>query len=77
MNWNSRGTLQQRGTNYERNSFKRIVALVKDTDMQKRWKYFLKNIKNKTLLIIHVDRQCVLLSFSRLQHLLFYINAVN
>lgn len=47
--------MQQRGTNYERNSFKRIVALVKDTDMQKRWKYFLKNIKNKTLLIIHVD----------------------
>lgn len=42
-------TLQQRGTHYDRDSFKRIVALSKDEDMQKRWKYFLKNIKDDTL----------------------------
>ena len=43
------GTLQKRGTPYDKDSFKRIVALVIDDDMQKRWKYFLKNIKDDTL----------------------------
>lgn len=43
------GTLRQRGTPYERDSFKRIVALAEDEDMKKRWKYFLKNIKDNTL----------------------------
>lgn len=42
-------TLQRRGTPYDRDSFKRIIALAKDEDMQKRWKYFLKNIKDNTL----------------------------
>lgn len=42
-------TLQQRGTHYDRDSFKRVVALAEDEDMQKRWKYFLKNIKDNTL----------------------------
>ena len=42
-------TLQRRGTPYDRDSFKRIVALAEDEDMQKRWKYFLKNIKDSTL----------------------------
>ena len=42
-------TLQCRGTHYDRDSFKRIIALDKNTDMQKRWKYFLKNIKDDTL----------------------------
>ena len=42
-------TLQRRGTPYDRDSFKRIVALTEDEDMQKRWKYFLKNIKDDTL----------------------------
>ncbi len=42
-------TLQQRGTPYDRDSFKRIISLADDTDMQKRWKYFLKNIKEDTL----------------------------
>lgn len=42
-------TLQRRGTPYDRDSFKRIVALAEDEDMQKRWKYFLKNIKDNTL----------------------------
>lgn len=42
-------TLQRRGTPYERDSFKRILSLADDVDMQKRWKYFLKNIKDDTL----------------------------
>ena len=42
-------TLQRRGTPYDRDSFKRIVALAEDADMQKRWKYFLKNIKDDSL----------------------------
>lgn len=42
-------TLQRRGTPYDKESFKRVVALAEDEDMQKRWKYFLKNIKNDTL----------------------------
>ena len=42
-------TLQRRGTPYDRNSFKRVVALAEDEDMQKRWKYFLKTIKDDTL----------------------------
>lgn len=42
-------TLQRRGTPYDRNSFKRVVSLSEDTDMQKRWKYFLKTIKDDTL----------------------------
>ncbi len=42
-------TLQQRGTPYNKDSFKRITALADDEDMLKRWKYFLKNIKNDTL----------------------------
>lgn len=42
-------TLQRRGTPYGRESFKRVVALAEDEDIQKRWKYFLKNIKDNTL----------------------------
>lgn len=42
-------TLQRRGTPYDKDSFKRVVALAKDENMQKRWKYFLKNIKDDTL----------------------------
>ena len=42
-------TLQRRGTSYDRDSFKRVVTLAEDEDMQKRWKYFLKNIKDGTL----------------------------
>ena len=30
-------------------SFKRVVALADDEDMQKRWKFFLKTIKDDTL----------------------------
>lgn len=42
-------TLQRRGTPYDRDSFKRVVALAEDEDMQKRWKFFLKTIKDDTL----------------------------
>ena len=42
-------TLQQRKTYYAQDSFKRIIALAENADMQKRWKYFLKNIKDDTL----------------------------
>ena len=42
-------TLQRRGTPYDRDSFKRVVALADDEDMQKRWKFFLKTIKENTL----------------------------
>lgn len=42
-------TLHQRGTPYNKDSFKRVKALSEDEDMQKRWKYFLKTIKDDTL----------------------------
>jgi predicted nucleotidyltransferase component of viral defense system len=42
-------TLQRRGTPYDKDSFKRIASLAEDEDMQKRWKYFLKNIKDDSL----------------------------
>ena len=41
-------TLQRCGTPYGRDSFKRVVALADDEDMQKRWKYFPNN-KDDTL----------------------------
>lgn len=41
--------MQRRGTHYDRNSFKRVVSIAEDADMQKRWKYFLKTIKDNTL----------------------------
>lgn len=42
-------TLQQRGTPYDRDNFKRIISLAEDEDIQKRWKNFLRNIKDDTL----------------------------
>ncbi|OJU16638.1 MAG: nucleotidyltransferase [Clostridiales bacterium 43-6] len=42
-------TLQNRGTLYEKDSFERIIQLPHDPDMQTKWKYFLKNIKNEAL----------------------------
>lgn len=42
-------TLQRRGTPYDGDSFKRVISLADDEDMQKRWKYFLKTIKDDTL----------------------------
>lgn len=42
-------TLQRRNTQYDKDSFERVVALAKDGDMHKRWKFFLKTIKDNTL----------------------------
>ena len=42
-------TLERRGTSYDKDSFKRILTLADDVDIQKRWRYFLKNIKDDTL----------------------------
>lgn len=42
-------TLQRRGTFYDKDSFKHIIALAENEEIQKRWKYFLKNIKDDTL----------------------------
>lgn len=42
-------TLQNRGTPYERDSFKRVLQLVDDEDMQIKWRYFLKNIRSSEL----------------------------
>lgn len=42
-------TLEQRGTPYEKDSFKRILILAEDVDMQKRWKFFLKTIRDDSL----------------------------
>lgn len=42
-------TLERRGTPYDKDSFKRVVALAEDVGIQKRWKYFLKNIKDESL----------------------------
>lgn len=42
-------TLQNRGTAYEKDSFNRVLALVDDTDMQTKWRYFLKTLGNPEL----------------------------
>lgn len=39
-------TLQNRGTAYEKDSFDRVLALADDTDMQTKWRYFLKTLGN-------------------------------
>lgn len=42
-------TLQNRGTPYDRDSFQRVAKLADDADMQIKWRYFLKNIKDNSL----------------------------
>lgn len=42
-------TLQRRGTPYEKDSFNRIVKMTSDADMQTKWRYFLKSIKDESL----------------------------
>ena len=39
-------TLQNRGTNYNADSFKRITELVDDENMQIRWRHFLRSLHN-------------------------------
>lgn len=42
-------TLKNRETYYDEISFERIIKLVDDENMQIKWRYFLKNIKNEQL----------------------------
>jgi predicted nucleotidyltransferase component of viral defense system len=42
-------TLKNRNTYYDKTSFERIIKLVDDSDMQIKWRYFLKHIKNEQL----------------------------
>lgn len=42
-------TIQRRGTSYDSDSFERIKRLTEDMDIQKRWRNFLRNIKDDTL----------------------------
>ena len=39
-------TLQNRGTAYEKDSFERVLTLADDTDMQTKWRYFLRTLGN-------------------------------
>jgi len=50
-------TLQHRGTHYDMDSFGRIVGLSNDAEMQKRWKFFLKNINNEILELSEVIKE--------------------
>ena len=47
-------TLQNRGTAYEKDSFERVLALADDTDMQTKWRYFLKTLGNPAILFSDV-----------------------
>jgi len=42
-------TLHNRSVIYRKENFSRIVTLADDTDMQSKWRYFTKSIKNNTL----------------------------
>lgn len=42
-------TLRNRGTPYDKDSFDHVLALAENDDMQVRWRYFLKTIKNSEL----------------------------
>jgi predicted nucleotidyltransferase component of viral defense system len=42
-------TLENRGTPYDKSSFKRVVELGDNDAMKTKWKYFLKTIKDETL----------------------------
>ena len=39
-------TLQNRGTEYDKESFNRILALAEDESMQVKWRHFLKSLGN-------------------------------
>lgn len=39
-------TLQNRGTDYNTDSFRRIAALVNDENMRIKWRYFLRTLHN-------------------------------
>ena len=42
-------TLQNRGTPYDKDSLERVLALAENEDMQMRWRYFLKTLKDDEL----------------------------
>ena len=42
-------TLQNRGTSYGKDSFDRVTQLADDLDMQTKWRYFLKSLKDNQL----------------------------
>lgn len=43
------GTLRNRRTEYDKDSFKRVIALVEDEDMQVKWRYFLKTLRSSDI----------------------------
>ena len=47
-------TLQNRGTAYEKDSFDRVLALADDEDMQTKWRYFLKTLRNTEISFLEV-----------------------
>lgn len=49
-------TLQNRGTSYEKDSFKRVLALADDSDMQTKWRFFLKTLGNPEMNFVDVMR---------------------
>ena len=42
-------TLRNRGTEYDKDSFKRVLALANDDDMQVKWRYFLKTLRSSDI----------------------------
>lgn len=47
-------TLQNRGTTYERDSFDRLISLADDEDMQIKWNYFLRELRNPEIKFANV-----------------------
>lgn len=42
-------TLRNRETEYDKDSFNRVLALVEDEDMQVKWRYFLKTLRSSDI----------------------------
>lgn len=49
-------TWQNRGTSYEKDSFKRVLASADDSDMQTKWRFFLKTLGNPEMNFVDVMR---------------------
>jgi len=47
-------TISSRGTEFDRNTIDRVLALSSETDMQIKWRYFLKTIQSSDLLFSDV-----------------------
>lgn len=50
-------TLQNRGTAYEKDSFERVLTLADDTDMQTKWRYFLKTLGNPAIAFADIMKE--------------------